>query len=217
MTRSVASLRVPVRVVAIVGSLLLPLAGGCAEARPDSPPTEASAEGVSGRAPPAVHGIPSVLTLHTPSSADLNADQERPLMVQLALEFWPAELLVGVGQRMVVTNNESLAHNVHVRFADTDSTVFDIDTLTGQSLEFVFEREGGYDVVCDIHPGMRALIYATTTPYAAFADDEGDFHFSGVPPGTYTLAVWSLDPELRSERTIEVSGVSTEVEFGPLP
>ena len=127
-------------------------------------------------------------------------------MVQLALEFWPAELLVGVGQRMVVTNNESLAHNVHVRFADTDSTVFDIDTLSGQSLEFVFEREGGYDVTCNVHPEMHAFIYATATPYAAFADDEGYFLLPDIPPGTYTLSVWSVAPELRSEETIDVGG-----------
>jgi len=183
------------------------LGSGCAEAPPESPPTETTApEGVFGRAPAAVDAINSVLTLHTATPSDVDADEVSPVMDQLGLAFTPSELFVRVGQRMVFTNSETLAHNVHVRFADTDSTVFDIDTLTGQSLEFVFEREGGYDVVCDIHPGMRALIYATTTPYAAFADDEGYFLLPDIPPGTYTLSVWSVAPELRSEETIDVGG-----------
>ena len=201
----------PVLAVSVV------LGSGCDEAPPESPPPETTApEGVFGQAPAAVSGINSVLTLHTATPLDIGAGEESPVMDQLGLAFSPPELFVRVGQRMVFTNSETLPHNVHVHALDGDSTVFNTDTGPAQRVDFVFEREGGYDVVCDIHPGMRALIYATSTPYAAFANDEGYFLFLGVPPGAYTLSVWSLDPELRSEQPIEVSAESTEVEIGPL-
>ncbi len=202
----------PVFVVSIT------LGSGCAEAPPEPPPTETTpAQGVFGQAPAGVTGINSVLTLHTPTPPDVGAEEQIPVMDQLGLAFSPSKLFVRVGQRMIFSNSETLPHNVHVHALDGDSTVFNTDTGPAQRVEFVFERQGGYDVVCDVHPGMRAFIYAATTPYAAFANDDGYFNFSGVPPGTYTLAVWSLDPELRSEQTIEVSGESTEVEIGPLP
>lgn len=189
------------------------LGGGCANAPPETTP----AEGVFGYAPPAVGSTPSVLTLHAPGLSDMDADEESPVLDQAGLEFWPEELLVRVGQRMVFTNRELTSHNVYVRSTDSDSTVFNTDVHWGQSIEFVFDRQGPYDVTCNAHPDMHAFIYATETPYAAFADQEGYFLLPGVPPGTYTLSVWSVDPELRSQQTIDVSAGSTEVKIAPLP
>jgi hypothetical protein len=66
-------------------------------------------------------------------------------------------------------------------------------------------------VTCDHHPGMRAFVYVTETEHAVFADNSGTFVIPDVRPGTYTLSVWSVNPDLRVEREIVVSGPSTEV------
>ena len=95
--------------------------------------------------------------------------------------------------------------------------VCQVPPLPAPAFELVFDRQGAYDVTCNAHDDMRAFIYATTTPYAAFADDAGYFRLSGVPPGTYTLSVWSVDPELRSEQTIAVSAGRTEIDLGSSP
>ncbi len=55
---------------------------------------------------------------------------------------------------------------------------------------------------------------------SAAISDAGDsllVTIPGVPTGTYTLSVWSVDPELRSQQTIDVSAGSTEVKIAPLP
>ncbi len=62
---------------------------------------------------------------------------------------------------------------------------------------------GGIPPVVVLHPGMRAFIYASSTPYAVFAEREGHFQIPDVPPGSYMVWVWSIDPELRMERGIE--------------
>jgi hypothetical protein len=134
-------------------------------------------------------------------------------MDQLGLAFLPGQLLVHVGQPLLFTNSESLAHNVHVVFIDSDSSVYLADMNPGGRGEIVLELEGGYDVTCDVHPGMRAFIYATSTPYAAFADPDGRFLIPDVPPGSYTASVWSASPELRGERAIEVTGSTTELDL----
>ncbi len=45
----------------------------------------------------------------------------------------------------------------------------------------------------------------------AIAEDNGDFSMNDVPPGSYTLKVWSADPARRIERIVEITGERTEL------
>jgi len=138
-------------------------------------------------------------------------------MDQLGLAFTPRQLLVRPGQRIEFVNSETLAHNVHVSFADSDSTVFVADMDPADRREISLEREGGYDVTCDVHPGMRAFIFVTSAPYAVFAEADGSFRMPEVSPGSYTASVWSVSPALRGERAVEVSGLRDRAPAEHLP
>ena len=182
---------------------------------PDTIPEEPTrVEVISGQAPAAVGGIPSVIML----SRDAGRESDRPvinpdpIIDQFGLVFSPNLLLVEVGQTVTFTNSESLAHNVNLRHLETDRVVLDADTDPAENAHHTFDESGAYDVSCSTHPGMTAFVFASPTPYVVFADPNGDFSFSGVPPGSYKLIVWSNDPELRGERTIEVSKNSITVD-----
>ena len=198
-----------------IGVGLAVLLSGCADAEPDATPPEPSPPaGVYGQAPAAQGGIPSVITLESPGSVAPVQKNERSevIMDQLALTFSPARLLIRVGMTVNFQNSEIIAHNVHVTSMAGDSTMFDEDTLLGQNVSFVFDEEGGYDVTCNVHPGMTAFIFVTAAPYAVLADQRGAFELSDVPAGEYTLRVWSVDTETRSEQTIvKAEGEGTEV------
>jgi len=135
-------------------------------------------------------------------------------MDQLGLAFSPMLLLVRVGETVTFTNSETVTHNVKLAFSDDDAIVLDAETDPAGRVDFLFDREGGYEVTCDHHPGMRAFVYVTSAPYATFAANNGNFRIADVPAGSYTLSVWSVDPTRRSERTLEVTGPSTEVSLG---
>ena len=201
------------RIRLAVAALLI--CSACSGEGNETPPSEAppaAPEGVHGTAPAATAGTPSVVTLApTSGGAPQPADLDEPLMDQLGLAFNPTLLMVRTGETVTFTNSETIAHNVHVTFSDNDSTALLYDTDPNGSVDLVMGREGGYEVTCDLHPGMRAFIYATSAPYAVFASNAGDYHVEGVPNGSYTLSVWSVDPALRSERTIEITAPSTEV------
>jgi len=188
----------------------------------ETPPPEAEQvatqpEGVRGVAPAATQGIPSVVTLTPVGGAPAAPPAEPALLDQLSLSFMPNALLVHAGQTVEFKNSETLAHNVHVTFIDDESSVFMADMDPGASTHAVLEREGGYDVTCDVHPGMRAFVFVTSAPYATFAATDGTFVIPDVPVGTYTVAVWSATPGLRSQRQVEVSGSSTVLDLSPLP
>jgi len=152
-----------------------------------------------------------VITLDAQAPLDRGEAPEY-LIDQLGLQFSPPRLLVRVGQPVRFQNSETIAHNVHVTSMAGDSTVFTEDTMIGQTASFVFDEEGGFDVKCDVHPGMTAFIFVTSAPYAVFAEPDGAFHISGVPAGEYTLKVWSVDAAAPSEQTIVTAdGAGTEV------
>jgi len=199
--------------------LALTVAVGCAggdgapgtDADGDGAASTAPPLGVHGMAPPASGGTPSIVTLRPVGASPTLPARESPRMDQLGLAFTPMFLLARPGENVRFTNSETIAHNVTVAFSDNDSTVLDEETDPAAAVDLLMEREGGYEVTCDLHPGMRAFIYVTSAPYAAYAGNDGAFAIADVPPGSYTLSIWNVDPERRSERTVEVTGPSTQV------
>jgi plastocyanin len=168
--------------LAILG--LLAILGAAAPDASSDTATEGAPQpvGVHGTAPGPVAGTPSVVVLRPSSLAPPSPDRQTATIDQLGLVFTPTELMAMVGERVLFTNSETIAHNVHLRFTDTDSTVLNVDT----------------------DPAGRA-------EFAVFAQRDGTFQLADVPPGEYTLSVWSIDPRFRSEQTLTVSGTSTEV------
>ena len=187
------------------------------EATDDTLPANAAGV-VFGQAPAAVGGIPSVVMLSSASVEDNSAPvfDPDPVIDQFGLVFSPSILLIGMGQSVTFTNSESLAHNVNLRQIETDAMVLNVDTDPTESAQYTFDESGGYDVRCDVHPGMTAFVFASPTPYTVFANLDGEFTLSGVPPGSYTLTVWSTDEALNSERTVEVGEGRTELDAGPV-
>lgn len=200
----------------VATTLSLACGGDAPEPPPESAPP-AAPEGVSGDAPPAVQGVQSVVLLWPSDGRTATVPEEPAVMDQLGLAFLPARLVVRTGQPIRFVNSETLAHNVHVSAAWNDSTVYVADMDPDDSRELVLEQEGAYDVTCDVHPGMSALIYVTSAPYATFAEPDGSFVLGDVPPGAYTAEVWSADSALASERSVEISGSGTELDLTASP
>lgn len=188
-------------------------------ASPDGEPAEDAVEdapttGVFGMAAPATRSVPSVVELvplevgppepSVSESATGTSPAHPPTIDQLGLQFTPRRLTVRLGSPVRFTNSESLAHNVHLQSIATGETLLDADTPPGEVVDFTFEEVGGYDVLCNTHPGMSAVVYVTDAPHAVFADEDGAFELPDAVPGRYLLRVWSVDPALRVEQEVDV-------------
>jgi hypothetical protein len=73
----------------------------------------------------------------------------------------------------------------------------------GQSRSVQFDRPGVVRVFCEIHSHMSAYILVFAHRFFDVTDAEGRFRIDGVPPGSYTLAVW-WDGSVRARRELRV-------------
>jgi plastocyanin len=109
-------------------------------------------------------------------------------MVQKNKQFDPHLLVVPVGSNVEFPNQDPFFHNV---FSLYNGKRFDLGLYeTGSERGVRFDREGVSYIFCNIHPEMGAVILALSTPYYAMSRD-GAITIPHVPPGRYTLNVWS--------------------------
>lgn len=180
---------------------------------------------VVGRAPSATGGIPAMVTLEPVGAGPAGGERPvgegsfpSPVMDQFGLAFLPPVLVVRAGSPVTFTNSEgALVHNVHIRSIEGDSTVFNGDTAPGEELSVELPSAGGYDVLCDMHPGMTAFLFVTDGPWATAAEADGRFRIAGVPPGTYVARVWTSDGGLGEPREVEVTSDITELDLTAPP
>jgi plastocyanin len=127
-----------------------------------------------------------------------------PVMDQISLSFIPAVLFVRTGQPTEFRNSDDVLHNVRVYDDDTKEPAFNVAIPTGGTYSYTMKRDGFYNVGCDIHPGMAAVVVATGTPYSVLAAPDGSFAIDGVQPGAYRLTVYADVDKI--ERDVTVTG-----------
>ena len=202
---------------AIAGVLAAVTAVTCGgEAPPGSASTGNAAEPqISGTAPAAVIGIPSVVALRIEDDAAASVvATDTIVMDQIYMQFTPGFLLLRPGQSVAFENSEvDAAHNVRVRHLPTDSTIFNVGVAQGFPYVYPFDLVGGYHVTCDIHPGMEAALYVSDAPLVTTAAEDGAFHFDEVAPGSYTVEVWSMSEPSGRTLSVEVTGDAQRLEL----
>jgi plastocyanin len=126
--------------------------------------------------------------------------------------FYPYVLAVQAGTSVAFPNDDRTYHNV---FSFSKAKRFDLGRYArGESKSVRFDRPGVVRVFCDIHSHMSAFILVFAHPYFATTDALGRFRIPSVPPGAYTIAVWT-DGAVRETRRIEVPAgeAAVDVEF----
>ncbi len=168
--------------------------------------------GAHAAAPVSVVWLSPVDEIHQPH---LSVAPRTFTMVQQNKMFSPSLLVVPVGSVVSFPNKDPFFHNVFSLF---NGQRFDLGLYqAGESREVTFVRPGASYIFCNIHPEMAATIVALDTPLYAQTDKMGDASISHVPPGRYTLHIWSASasPAELSTLTHEVQvTVKTPMDLG---
>jgi len=109
---------------------------------------------------------------------------------QKGCRYVPRVLGVRVGQPIQIVNSDDTLHNVHAmpmvnqefNYGEKQGTPPMTHTFTAPETMVRF--------VCNVHGWMRAYVGVMATPFFAVTGPDGAFDITGLPPGTYTLAVW---------------------------
>ena len=151
----------------------------------------------------------AVVVLEPKGARTFPPQSEKPVMDQVSLTFGPELLFVRTGQPAEFRNSDDTLHNVNVKHEETREQAFNVAIPTGGHYVHTFGRDGFYRVGCDIHPAMAASIFAATTPFTTLAASDGSFAFDDVPPGPWTVTVYTGGKRLHKD--VDIKGGVTEV------
>jgi plastocyanin len=192
-----------------VVALGLIVAGCSSSAPPPAPTAAAAASASSGTATVVGRTVPGALVMLEPASGELPLPEGPAILDQYGKQFVPGLLFVRVGQRVEFRNSEDVDHNVRVIRNPTGTMVMDESGSQNQVFTHTFEQPGTFDVSCDIHPGMRATIVASRTPFAVETDTGGRFTIERVPVGAFALKVLAAGRE--TSQPVTVAAPRTDV------
>lgn len=203
------------RFVATSVFFLLVLTVACTRQKsvPEEKTITPSTGAITGKAPRAFGGFPSVITFEPYLPQQFSVPNEVALLDQYNVAFHPKVLIVQIGQKVNIKNSEDTLHNVHVIDIFTRETAFNVATPAYGFYEHTFDKTGVYDVSCGIHPAMAAFIVVSPTPYVALANSKGNFSINNLPTGKYNVTIWNVDPSRRSDHIIEVQQTTRELLF----
>jgi plastocyanin len=113
----------------------------------------------------------------------------RARMDQHDEQFSPRVLAITVGTIVDFPNSDKTFHNV---FSLSRTRQFDLGRYPpGKTGAIRFDRPGFVPVFCDIHSHMSAYILVFSHPFFTVSDEAGRYEIPNVPPGTYSLTLWS--------------------------
>jgi plastocyanin len=102
----------------------------------------------------------------------------------------PHVVALMTGQPFEIQNNDPTLHNVHP--LPKHNRQWSTSQPAGSAaLKSTFERpEFAMEVLCNVHPWMRAWVFVFDHPYFAVTSTAGKFEITNLPPGTYTIEAW---------------------------
>jgi len=128
------------------------------------------------------------------SSGKRFAETKDYLLEQKNCEYSPHVMVVPVGTKLNIVNNDAVLHNVHCYDCTKDlRTIFNIaQPVKGlKSCTKSLDTPGLLTLSCDAgHPWMSAYVMVAKHPYYAVTDKNGNFSLDNIPPGNYTLHMW---------------------------
>ena len=130
----------------------------------------------------------AVVWIDAPAQAKVDAAAPPVQVDQQQCVFTPRVVLVPAGRKVEFLNSDRLLHNIHT--LSRENARYNRTQPKGRTIPLTFAKPEIVEVVCDLHPWMRAWVVVMEHPYYAVTGADGEFLIRNVPPGSYKLQVW---------------------------
>ena len=151
-------------------------------------------------------------------AGDLKGRQiEKPAKLdQKGCMYQPHVLVVQVGEPVTIVNSDPFLHNA--RSVAVANKPFNIAQIkAGENSLEPFTTEETFQIKCDVHPWMKAVVRVFDHPYFTTTGEDGKFTIDtqGLKDGTYTVQAWHELYKDTEPQTIEVKDgkASKELDF----
>ncbi len=158
--------------------------------------------------------LPNAFVYVSKGASASSAPMAAPVtMAQKGCEYVPHVLGILVGQKLVVQSDDPTTHNIHVM--PKEGRDWNVSQQPGsRPVTTRFSHaEIMVPVHCNVHPWMEAYIGVVTNPYFAVTGDDGSFTIKGVPPGDYTLSIWTATFGTQEKQVTVRAGETSTADF----
>jgi hypothetical protein len=128
--------------------------------------------------------------------------------------FEPHVMGLFKGQTLVLKSSDPVGHNVNIKVENNASNIAvpANAALPPTDLKQTSSKPG--EVVCDIHPWMKAWWMVNSNPYITVTDEKGNYELKNVPAGTQKVVVWSeaVHPGFVTPGSGEVVAIKADAE-----
>jgi hypothetical protein len=102
---------------------------------------------------------------------------------QKGARFNPKLMIVQVGATVDFTNDDWVTHSV---YSVSNPKKFDLGLYEKSAKKLVtFDQPGDVELMCSLHPRMRATLVVVPSAWFAAVADDGSIAIEGVPAGKY--------------------------------
>jgi plastocyanin len=144
------------------------------------------------------------------AAASYPVPKEPVILNQKGCMYQPHVLGVMAGQELQIVSKDPTTHNIHPMPKDNPEWNRSQPPGAAPLVRRFAHPEIMIPVKCNQHPWMRAYIGVTSNPFYAVTGSDGTFTIKGLPPGDYTIEVWTATFGTHEQRaTVQVSGSAT--------
>lgn len=117
--------------------------------------------------------------------------KEAVVLTQNGCMYEPHVLGIMAGQELEVVSKDPTTHNIHPMPKDNPEWNQSQPPGAAPLVRRFAHPEIMIPVKCNQHPWMRAYIGVTRNPFYTVTGSDGTFSIKGLPPGDYTIEVWT--------------------------
>jgi len=134
-------------------------------------------------------------------------------LTQKGCMYEPHVLGIMVGQPLQVLTLDPTTHNIHVVAKINREWNVTQQPGSPSAIRRFTHPEVMIPVHCNEHPWMKAYIGVVDNPFYAVTGGDGSFALKDVPPGDYTLAVWTATFGTQEQKVVVRPGEIATVSF----
>ncbi|HEV2289115.1 MAG TPA: carboxypeptidase regulatory-like domain-containing protein [Candidatus Acidoferrales bacterium] len=134
-------------------------------------------------------------------------------LTQSGCMYQPHVVGIMAGQPLQVLTLDPTTHNIHVTAKTNRSWNVSQQPGSPSVIRRFTDPEVMIPVHCNVHPWMKAYIGVMENPFFEVTGKDGTFDLKNIPPGEYTLAVWTATFGTQEKRVVVRAALTSTADF----